>query len=106
MSDWDEFTGQLLEALRRFVQGDAGPYKSLWSHRDDVTIFGGWGAYEQGWAAVAPRLTGLPPGTPRAGLIARTCLKVSTRTSRIRLTSSAAEDGSITPPRSARRRCV
>ena len=48
MSDWDEFTGQLLEALRRFVQGDAEPYKSLWSRADDVTIFGGWGAYEQG----------------------------------------------------------
>src|SRR5215813_1879414 len=29
MSDWDEFTGQLLDALRRFVQGDAEPYKSL-----------------------------------------------------------------------------
>ena len=56
MSDWDEFTKQLLHALRRFVQGDAEPYKSLWSHADDVTIFGGWGAYEQGWAAVEPRL--------------------------------------------------
>jgi hypothetical protein len=32
------------------------PLKSLWSHRDDVTIFGGWGACEQGWAAVEPRL--------------------------------------------------
>ena len=56
MSDWDEFTGQLLDALRRFVQGDAEPYKSLWSRADDVMIFGGWGAYEQGWAAVEPRL--------------------------------------------------
>ena len=44
MSDWDGFTKQLLDALRRFVQGDAGPYKSLWSHGDDVSIFGGWGA--------------------------------------------------------------
>jgi len=56
MSDWDEFTGQLLDALRRFVQGDAEPYKNLWSHADDATIFGGWGAYEQGWAAVESRL--------------------------------------------------
>ena len=56
MSDWDGFTKQLLDALRRFVQGDARPYKSQWSHRDDVTIFGGWGAYEQGWATVEPRL--------------------------------------------------
>lgn len=56
MPDWDEFTLQILDALRRFVQGDAEPYRNLWSHRDDVTIFGGWGAYEQGWAAVEPRL--------------------------------------------------
>ena len=56
MSDWDEFTGQLLDALRRFVQGDAEPYKNLWSHAEDATIFGGWGAYEQGWAAVESRL--------------------------------------------------
>ena len=41
---------------RRFVNGDAGPYKQLWSHVDDVTIFGGWGGYEQGWDAVSRRL--------------------------------------------------
>ena len=42
MSDWDEFTGQLLEALRRFVQGDAGPYKSLGSQGrcDDLRRLG------------------------------------------------------------------
>ncbi len=56
MADRDEFAAQLLDALRRSVQGDAEPRKSLWSHRDDVTIFGGWGACEQGWAGVEPRL--------------------------------------------------
>ena len=56
MADWDEFIAHLLDALRRFVEGDAEPYKSLWSRRDDVTIFGGWGGYEQGWAEVGPRL--------------------------------------------------
>ena len=56
MSDWEDFTAQLLAALRRFVEGDAEPLKRLWSHRDDVTIFGGWGAYEQGWSAVGSRL--------------------------------------------------
>lgn len=55
MADRDEFTAQYLEALRRFVQGDAEPLTSMWPHRDDVTIFGGWGACEQGWAAVQPR---------------------------------------------------
>ena len=46
MSGWDEFCGQRRGALERFVNGDAGPYKQLWSHADDVTIFGGWGGYE------------------------------------------------------------
>ena len=53
MSDWDEFTGQLLDALRRFAQGDAEPYKSLWSRGrcDDLR-----------------RLGRLPLGTGRTGL--------------------------------------
>jgi hypothetical protein len=53
MSSWDEFCDQRCGALERFVNGDAGPYKQLWSHADDVTIFGGWGGYEQGWDAVS-----------------------------------------------------
>jgi hypothetical protein len=44
-------------------------------------------------------LTGPPPGTPRAGLTARTCLKAWTRPSRIQSTSSAAEDGFDNAPR-------
>ena len=43
-------------ALAAFVQGDAAPFAALWSQGDDVTIFGGWGAYERGWDAVGPRL--------------------------------------------------
>ncbi len=56
MSSWDEFCGQRRGALERFVTGGSGPYKQLWSHADDVTIFGGWGGYEQGWDAVSRRL--------------------------------------------------
>jgi hypothetical protein len=56
MADWDDFIAYLLDGLRRFVEGDAEPYKRLWSRRDDVTIFGGSGGYEQGWANVGPRL--------------------------------------------------
>ncbi len=56
MSTWDEFCDQRRGAIGQFVNGDAGPYKQLWSHADDVTIFGGWGAYEQGWDAVSRRL--------------------------------------------------
>ena len=29
MSSWDEFCGQRREAIERFVNGDAGPYKQL-----------------------------------------------------------------------------
>ena len=39
-----------------FGAGDAAPFAALWSRRDDVTIFGAFGAYERGWAAVGPRL--------------------------------------------------
>ncbi len=56
MSSWDEFCVQRRRAIERFVNGDVGPYKQLWCHADDVTIFGGWGAYEQGWDAVSRRL--------------------------------------------------
>ncbi len=56
MSSWDEFCVQRRRAIERFANGDAGPYKQLWCQADDVTIFGGWGAYEQGWDAVSRRL--------------------------------------------------
>ena len=56
MPGWDEFCDQRRGALERFVNGDAGPCKQLWSHADDVTIFGRWGGYEQGWGAVSRRL--------------------------------------------------
>ena len=39
-----------------FGAGDAAPFAALWSRRDDVTIFGGFGAYKRGWAAVGTRL--------------------------------------------------
>jgi hypothetical protein len=57
MTGWDEARNQHKAALAEFVKGNPEPSKALWSHRDDVSIFGGWGAYERGWAAVGPRLT-------------------------------------------------
>lgn len=37
--------------------GKAEPYKSVWSHSDDVTISGGFGGtIEKGWANVSKRL--------------------------------------------------
>jgi hypothetical protein len=43
-------------AIRQFATGDAHAYKAAWSQADDVTICGGWGAYERGWQQVGPRL--------------------------------------------------
>jgi len=43
-------------AISQFITGNAASFKACWSHADDVTIFGGWGAYEQGWEQVGPRL--------------------------------------------------
>lgn len=42
-------------AIAAFVDGDPEPYKAAYSHRDDATLFGAWGAYERGWADLGPR---------------------------------------------------
>ena len=41
---------------QHYLNGEAAPFLACWSHADDVTIFGAWGAYERGWAQVGPRL--------------------------------------------------
>ncbi len=41
---------------QQYLAGDPAPFQACWSHADDVTICGGWGAYEQGWSQVGPRL--------------------------------------------------
>jgi hypothetical protein len=43
-------------AVRLFATGDSRPYKDCWSQAGDVTICGGWGAYECGWEQVGPRM--------------------------------------------------
>jgi ketosteroid isomerase-like protein len=47
---------QVQAAIRQFATGDASAYKANWSQADDVTICGGWGAYERGWEQVGPRM--------------------------------------------------
>ena len=37
------------------MDGDDSPWKELSSQGENVTITGDWGAYECGWAQVAPR---------------------------------------------------
>lgn len=36
-------------ATTAFLNRDLAPWKNVCSHRDDVTIVGGWGGYERGW---------------------------------------------------------
>ena len=51
----EQMKQRLLAANNRFAQGDATHLKELCSHREDVTLFGGAGGYERGWAQVGPR---------------------------------------------------
>jgi len=46
---------RLRAAIGRAADGDPAPIQALYSHRDDVTAFYGWGGYERGWAAVRER---------------------------------------------------
>ena len=38
-------------AQKEFVKGNPAPFKDVCSHAVDVTILGGWGGFEKGWAA-------------------------------------------------------
>ncbi len=46
---------RLHAALNAVASGDASAIKALYSHREDVTGFYGWGGYEVGWARVSER---------------------------------------------------
>jgi ketosteroid isomerase-like protein len=48
----DEIEDRTVAALSRLVAGDPEPFKALYSHKPDVTVFGGFGAYELGWDQV------------------------------------------------------
>jgi len=37
-------------ATNEFIRGNVGPWQDHCSHADDVTIIGGWGGFEKGWA--------------------------------------------------------
>ena len=44
-------------AQRELQNGNATPYKAIWSHSDDVTLIGGFGGgVEKGWANVSRRI--------------------------------------------------
>ena len=54
-SQFRQYLRQFEEGARHFVNGDATLWKQNASHKDDVTIMGGWGAYEKGWAEAEAR---------------------------------------------------
>ena len=54
--DWSAFIRKLEAAEADFVLGRPDAFKALWSHADDVTIFGAFGNAVTGWSNVATRL--------------------------------------------------
>lgn len=38
------------------IGGRGGPIRDCFSHREDATLFGGFGGHEVGWAQIGPRL--------------------------------------------------
>jgi ketosteroid isomerase-like protein len=54
-NDWRGAVARLERAMNVLMSGDASAIKALYSHRDDVTAFFGWGGYEKGWTEVSRR---------------------------------------------------
>ena len=48
-----EIVDRTVAALNRLVAGDPTPFQALYSPTADVTVFGGFGAYERGWEQVS-----------------------------------------------------
>jgi ketosteroid isomerase-like protein len=56
-TNWNAFMAKLEVAEVEFARGRPANFKALWSHTDDVTLFGALGGpIEIGWDAVAARL--------------------------------------------------
>ena len=51
------FLDERAAATAAFFNGDAEPWKEMASQTAAITMFGGFGGYEQGWDAVAERYT-------------------------------------------------
>jgi ketosteroid isomerase-like protein len=54
--DWATFMAELEAAEAEFASGRPDAFKALWSHADDVTIFGAFGNAVTGWSNIAKRL--------------------------------------------------
>lgn len=51
------FLARRQEATAAFFNGDPAPWKEQADHSDAITMFGGYGGHERGWAAVDDRYT-------------------------------------------------
>jgi ketosteroid isomerase-like protein len=51
------FLARRAEATAAFFRGDPEPWKAMAAQTPQITMFGGFGGYEQGWEAVADRYT-------------------------------------------------
>lgn len=51
------FLARRQEATAAFFNGDPGPWKAQAAQTDEITMFGGFGGHERGWAAVDDRYT-------------------------------------------------
>jgi len=55
----ERFTEALAAANRandELIEGRGRPIRDCFSHREDATLFGGFGGHEVGWAQIGPRL--------------------------------------------------
>jgi hypothetical protein len=98
---WKEAQLQIDVANRNLLQGQPADLKNLYSHEEDVTVFGGFGGSERGWNEVGPRLdwaaSNFASGSYEREILSAVegsdlAYIVSIETNRVRETGKAQED--------------
>lgn len=56
-AEFRAFLARRQAATAAFFNGDPAPWKAMAAQTDDITMFGGFGGFEQGWEAVGDRYT-------------------------------------------------
>jgi ketosteroid isomerase-like protein len=73
---WNEAREKCQSALGDLVEGRPGPFKALWSQREDTVIMGAFGGVDRGPEAVAKRLEWASAGIGASGRRAENILTV------------------------------
>jgi ketosteroid isomerase-like protein len=55
-TELERFIQRCQDALLHHIKGDPAPYLEVWSHDDDVVVFGAVGSYIRGWEDVRTHL--------------------------------------------------